>query len=221
VTKDQIKLIVVGVVALVAVAGVAGVGYKMNAAKTAQLAEMEEQLTSTKEDLAGFSKYTTYLDVAKQSVIDSAKDLTTTTVEEVTWVERVEKGGLYRESATVVLKLSVEYTFGFDTAADKFDLALASKGLEATVKNPGLIGTPTVTLISSEFPPKALVADSETAAKEIMERITPGFAEKGATLAQNDAIRIICEKKLLDHLREYFAKQKDIKLVPAIKVSYK
>jgi hypothetical protein len=221
VTKDQIKLIVVGVVALVAVAGVAGVGYKLNAAKTAQLAEIEEQLTSTKEDLAGFSKYTTYLDVAKQSVIDNAKDLATTTVEEVTWVERVEKGGHYKESATVVLKLSVEYTFGFDTAADKFDLALASKGLEATVKNPGLVGTPTVTLISSEFPPKALAGDAETAAKEIMERITPGFADKGATLAQNDAIRIICEKKLLDHLREYFAKQKDIKLVPAVKVTYK
>lgn len=220
-TKDQIKLIVVGAVALIAVAGVAGVGYKMNAAKAAQVVELEEQLTSTKDDLAGFSKYTTYLDVAKQSIIDGAKDLATTTVEEVTWVERVQKGGDYRDNATVVLKLSIEYTFGFDTAADKFELALANKGLEVTVGTPGLIGTPSVTLISSEFPPKVLVGDEETAAKEIMQRITPGFAEKGKTLAQNEAIRIICEKKLLDHLRDYFGKQKDVKLVPATKVGYK
>jgi hypothetical protein len=221
VTKDQIKLIVVGAVAMIAVAGVAGVGYKMNAAKAAHVAELEEQLTATKDDLAGFSKYTTYLDVAKQSIIDGAKDLATTTVEEVTWVERVQKGGDYRDNATVVLKLSIEYTFGFDTAADKFELALANKGLEVTVGTPGLIGTPAVTLISSEFPPKVLVGDEETAAKEIMQRITPGFAEKGKTLAQNEAIRIICEKKLLDHLRDYFGKQKDVKLVPATKVSYK
>ncbi len=220
-TKDQIKLIVVGAVAMIAVAGVAGVGYKMNAAKAAHVAELEEQLTATKDDLAGFSKYTTYLDVAKQSIIDGAKDLATTTVEEVTWVERVQKGGDYRDNATVVLKLSIEYTFGFDTAADKFELALANKGLEVTVGTPGLIGTPAVTLISSEFPPKVLVGDEETAAKEIMQRITPGFAEKGKTLAQNEAIRIICEKKLLDHLRDYFGKQKDVKLVPATKVSYK
>ncbi len=220
-TKDQIKLIVVGVVALVAVAGISGVAYKMNAAKAAQVAELEEQLTSTKEDLAGFSKYTTYLDAAKQSITDGAKDLATTTVEEVTWVERVPKGGDYRDNATVVLKLSIEYTFGFDTAADKFDLAIANKGLAVTVGSPGLIGTPAVTLISSEFPPKVLLGDEETAAKEIMQRITPGFAEKGKTLAQNEAIRIICEKKLLDHLRDYFGKQKDVKLVPATKISYK
>ena len=220
-TKDQIKLIVVGAVALIAVAGVAGVAYKMNAAKAAQVAELEEQLSSTKEDLAGFSKYTTYLDVAKQSIIDGAKDLATTTVEEVTWVERVPKGGDYRDNATVVLKLSIEYTFGFDTAADKFDVAIANKGLEVTVGSPGLMGTPAVTLISSEFPPKVLLGDEETAAKEIMQRITPGFAEKGKTLAQNEAIRIICEKKLLDHLRDYFGKQKDVKLVPATKITYK
>lgn len=219
--KPLIKLIVVGAVALVTVAGVAGVGYKMNASKAAQLAEMAEQLSSIKDDLAGFRSYTTYLDAAKQSIADSAKDLATTTVEDVTWVERVERGGNYRDSATVVLKLSIEYTFGFDTAADKIDFAIASKGLEVTVGNPGLIGMPVVTLVSAEFPPRVLVGDETAAAKEILEKITPGFAEKGKALAQNEAIRIICEKKLLDHLRDYFGKQKDIKLVPATKVIYK
>lgn len=219
--KSLIKLIVVGGVALVAVVGVAGVGYKMNASKAAQIAEMEEQLSSIKDDLAGYTKYSKYLDAAKQSVTDNAKDLTTTTVEDVTWVERVERGGNYRDSATVVLKLSIEYTFGFDTAPDKFDFSVASKGVEVTTSNPGLIGMPVVTLVSSEFPPRVLVGDEATAAKEILDRITPGFAEKGKALAQNEAIRIICEKKLLDHLRNYLGQQKDVKLVPATKVVYK
>jgi hypothetical protein len=219
--KDHIKLAAIGGVALVLILATATVAYLKVSKASGHATELEEQLATTKEELASYSKYIDYLPQAKQSVTDSADKLTTTIEDEMTWVERGQKGiSPFKLEGNAVLKLSVEYTFGFDLTADKFELVVADKGIQVKLGAVRLQGAPNATINSTEFPPKVLAVAEDAAAQEILEKITPTLEEKGQALGQNDAVRFIAEKKLIQHLRDFFAKQKDIKLVPDIAVIY-
>jgi hypothetical protein len=219
-TKDQLKLIAIGAGALVLVLATAGFSYMKITKASAHAVELEEQLTTTKEELASFQKYVEYLPQAKQSVTAAAEKLSTTVEDEITWVERGERGvGPFKVEANAVLKLSVAYTFGFDLAAGKFDLSVADKGIQIKLGQPQLLGAPVVTVVAAEYVPKSLQVPEEQATQEILKKATASLEEKARVLAQNEAVRIIVEKKLTEHLRAFFAKQKDVKLIPDMVVS--
>jgi hypothetical protein len=220
-TKDQIKLAAVGGIAVVLLLVTAIVAYMKISAAHSHSTELEEQLATTKEALTAFSKYIDYLPQAKQSITDAAEKLTTTIEDESTWVERGQRGiSPFKLEGNAVLKLSVEYTFGFDLAATKFDLVVIDKGIQVKLGPVRLQGAPNATVVSAEFPPKVLAVAEDVATQEILQKITPSLEEKGQALGQNEAVRIIAEKKLVEHLRSFLAKQKDIKLVPDISVIY-
>lgn len=219
--KDHIKLAAVGGGALILIIAIAiGAYLKISKAST-HAAELEEQLATTKEELAAFSKYIDHLPKAKESLIESGEKLATTIEDETTWVERGQKGvSPFKLDGNAVLKLSIEYTFGFELAADKFDLVVADKGIQVKLGKPRLLGTPNVTISSAEFPPKVLMVAEDAAAQEILQKAMPSLEERGQALGQNDAVRFIAEKRLIEHVRGVFAKQKDVKLVPDISVVY-
>lgn len=218
-TKEQIKLIAIGAGVLVLMLGIGGFSYMKLTKASAHVLELEEQLVSAKEELASFQKYADYLPQAKQSVAAAAEKLSTTVEDEITWVERGERGvSPFKTDANAILKLSVAYSFGFDLAAGKFDLVMADKGIQVKLGSPQLLGTPVVTVVAAEYVPKSLLVTEEEATQEIVKKATAALEEKAKLLAQNEAIRIIVEKKLVEHLRAFYAKQNDVKLVPDISV---
>ncbi len=218
-TKDHIKLIAIAAGALVLVLVVAGIGYFKVSKASGHALELEEQLASTKDELGAFRKYIDYLPQAKQSLTEASAKLSTAVEEEVTWIERGERGvSPFKIEGTAILKLSVGYTFGFDLAADKFDLVVADKGIQIKLGQTQLIGAPEVTVLSAEYPPKVLAVADEAATQEILQKVVPALQEKGKVLARNEAARIIVEKKLIEHLRAFFQQQKDVKLIPDIAV---
>lgn len=219
--KDHIKLAAIGAGVVVLLAAVAGVSYQKVSKASVHVAELEEQLASSQAEAAAFRKYTSYLPQAKQSLIDAADTLSTTVEDELTWVERGQRDvSPFKLEANGVLKLSVAYTFGFELTEGKFDIAVADKGLVVRLGATQLLGAPEATVVSAEYPPKSLMVAEAAATEAILQKLAPMLEAQGQALAGNEAARIIVEKKLVDHLRAFFQKQKDVKLVPDIAVSY-
>ncbi len=219
--KDRIKLIaaVAGVVVLVA--AVAGAGFMMTSKANKRAAEFEEQLATAKEEAAAFTKFADGLGKIRDSFAGAGGSLTTTLVEEISRTETLQKGvGPALANGSATIKLSVEYVFGYDFAAGKAEVVAAGKGVQVRLAPPVLIGEPKLKLVSFTFPPKTVSGEEEKVAQDMLQAMAPEFAAKGKALAENEAIRAVCEKLLIAHVRGLLEKQPGIKLVPDITVSY-
>jgi hypothetical protein len=203
-----------------AVAGLVGLGYG-NLNLQGQVAEVEAQLTRTQEELVGYTSYTTYLAKGKQSLREQAKFLAASVVREDHWIEHARRDlYLLHSEGTVILKVAAEYSFGFDLSPDKFDIAGNANGIQVSVGKPMLVATPSVTLLSYEFPSKGLLVNEEQVALELMKRLPDDYAIKGRAMANDEAIKALCEKKLVGFLRAFLEKQPGVTAVPNITIVY-
>ena len=219
-SKENIKLAAAIGIGLLLVIIVAVVGYMKLSKAAGHALDLEEQLSSSKAETQAFQKYIEVLPLARQSAIDVATKLSTTIEDELTWIEKGEKGvPPFKLEGTAVLKLSIAYTFGFDLAGGKFDLVPVDKGIQVKLGTAQMIGAPQVTVTSAEYPPKVLAVEDAAATQEILQKAMPAIEERGRVLAQNEAVRIVAERKLLEHLRSYLQKHKDVKIVPDMAVA--
>lgn len=204
-----------------AVAGtLAALGYS-NTELRGQAAETERQLTRTHEELVGYTAYTTYLSKGKQSLREQARFLAARVVREDHWIQHLQRDMLlFRSEGTVILKVSTEYSFGFDLAPDKFDVVATDSGIQVKVGKPMLVAAPAIKLLSYEFPSTGLLVKEEQAALELMKRLPNDYVARGTVLASDEAIKALCEKKLAEFLRNFLAKQPGVSVVPDITVAY-
>ena len=113
--------IVVGIA--IAVAAIE-IGYTQYTTLQNRVVTVEAQLTTTREELLGYSKYTDYIAKGKQSLQGDAHLLTTTLNENVKWVEHIERKVLFFTSTgTVLLNLNIEYAFGVGMIAEHLVIA--------------------------------------------------------------------------------------------------
>jgi hypothetical protein len=202
------------------VGGLAALGYG-NFNLQEQVAEVEAQLTRTQEELVGYTSYTTYLAKGKQSLHEQSKFLAASVTREDYWIEHARRD-LYvlRSEGTVILKVAAEYSFGFDLSPDKFDLVGDARGIQVKVGRPILVAAPSVSLLAYEFPSKGVLVNEEQVALELMKRLPDDYALKGRAMANEEAIKALCEKKLVGFLRAFLEKQPGVKVVPNITVVY-
>jgi len=154
---------------------------------------VEKTLSTTKEDLLGYTTFTQYLEVTKKAISGRAKFLAATIDRNYVHVEHINRSVLgIKSDATIILNYEVEYSVGYDLSPESFTVSGDATGIIVTLKKPELVGSPAVGAISHEIPGKGLLID-----------------EKEQVIA-------LCERKFGEFLRDFLAKQPNVRAVPMI-----
>ena len=219
------RKVVVGIfVAIVAAAvlGAYSTYIAMGRKAQSRILEVEKELAVTNDQLFGYTKFTDYISAGKQVMTEQAKFLAAKVVRDYDLVEHLESGKFGLTSkATVMVSYRVGYSFGFDLKPNDFELKATPTGIEMRIGKPILVSSPAVTPLKHEVLSSGLWTHEKDAVISIHQRL-PGFAQsKGQLMANDEAIRALCEKKLVEFLRDFIGKQPGVKQVPAITVVYK
>lgn len=107
----------------------------------AMVSTLEKEVSRKESELLGYTKYTSYLTIGKQSLAEQMKLLSATMVREESVTQVIEKSLLGLPSnGTVAIWYSVEYSFGFDLQPDSYDVQPTDSGIEIRVKKTGPSG---------------------------------------------------------------------------------
>lgn len=158
-----------------------------------RLHAVEKTLSETQNDLLGYTTSTQYLEVTKKAVSGRTKFLAARIDRDYVHVEHINKSARgIKSDATIILKYAVEYSIGYDLSPESFTVSGDATGIIVTLKKPELVGSPAVGAISHEIPGKGLLID-----------------EKEQVIA-------LCERKFGEFLRDFLAKQPNVRAVPMI-----
>jgi hypothetical protein len=212
------------IIAIVAAAttGAGGAYVALERQTQSRVLEVQAEATSIREDLFGYTKYTDYIEAGKQVLTEQAKFLAAKVVRDYVVVEHLEAGrfGL-TSNATVIVDYAVEYSFGFDLKPDSFEIRATPAGIELKIGKPILVASPAVTPMKFDIPNKGVLTDEKTAVIGIQQRLPAIALKRGVAMAQEEPIRAVCEKKLVEFLHGFLGKQPGVKQVPAITVVYR
>ncbi|MGV0976089.1 MAG: hypothetical protein ACOYBO_09195 [Azonexus sp.] len=188
----------------------------------AKLLMVEEQLTETKKDLLGYTKFTDYLAVTKSAVADQMKFLAARVDREYAHVEHIQKSKLgFKSDATIIVNYAVEYSIGYDLRPESFSVSGDEKGITVTLHRPEVVASPAVRIISHEIPSKGILIDEKAAVIALDERLHAIARDRARAIRDDEAVIALCEKKLRDFLHDFLAKQPNVRVVPVITFAYK
>jgi hypothetical protein len=179
-------------------------------------------LSDTQSELLGHTKYTTYVTVGKQALEGQMKLLTATILREEGVTQVIERAVLpgLSSSGTVAIWYSVEYSFGFDLQPNQYDVRAVPSGIEVRVKKPALVATPAVTKLTYKVLAGGVLTDEKAAALKLYEEAAVRAKKQGIAMVSEPPVLALCEKKLIEFLHSFLAKQPGVKVVPQISVVY-
>jgi hypothetical protein len=187
----------------------------------AMVSTLEKEVSRKESELLGYTKYTSYLTIGKQSLAEQMKLLSATMVREESVTQVIEKSLLgLPSSGTVAIWYSVEYSFGFDLQPDSYDVQPTDSGIEIRVKKPALVATPAVANLRYKILAGGLFTDEQNAVLRLYEEASQTAKQQGEVLASDPAVVALCEKRLAAFLHDFLAKQPGVKIVPQITVTY-
>lgn len=183
---------------------------------------LQAEVASAKKALVGYTKYPDYLGAAKQAAAEQMKALAVKVTRESIHLESPpeetpDPKAAATSDATVIVKYAVDYTFGFDAKPDSFELVGTPTGIELKLGKPKLMATSAVRPLSHGAASKAELTEEHMA---VIRKLPAVSHKQGAAIALDDATQALCEKKLLEFLHQFLAKQPGVKQVPSILVSY-
>jgi len=188
----------------------------------AMVSTLEKEVSRKESELLGYTKYTSYLTVGKQSLAEQMKLLSATMVREESVTQVIEKSLLgLPSSGTVAIWYTVEYSFGFDLQPDSYDVRPTPSGIEISIKKPALVATPAVTNLRYKVLAGGLFTDEQSAVLRLYEEAAQTARQQGEALASDAAVIALCEKRLIAFLHDFIAKQPGVKIVPQITVVYR
>jgi len=119
--------------------GYAWVAYQNQAVEAgllSRLVTLEEQLSTTKNELLGHTTYTDYLSVTKQALSAQMKFLAARVDREYVQVQHIERSVLKVPfDATVTVTYAVEYSFGYDLKPENFSVSGNGTGWSSNFGN--------------------------------------------------------------------------------------
>jgi hypothetical protein len=175
-----------------------------------------------KEELLGYTKYSDYLAVGKQTLQEQSKFLAATVQREETYTRKITKKKLFKSDATIVITYTAEYSFGYDLKPDSYEIRDTASGIEIVLSaRPALVATPAMKSKKHEIPDHGLLINEQSAIVELYEGMDDVVLQKGNSMASEEAIVALCEKKLSAFFREFLSRQPGVKKVPGITVTYK
>ena len=188
----------------------------------ARLFVVQEELATTQQDLIGYTKFTDYLTESKVALTAQMKFLAARVDRDYVQVEHIQRSTLgIKSDATVIVKYSVEYSFGFDLRPDRFTVEGDRNGITITLSKPQLVASPAVNILSHEIPSTSVFIDEQAAVIALQQRLF-WVAKRRAFALQNDpAVVALCEKKLEEFLRGFLARQRFVGAIPAVRFVYR
>ena len=94
-------------------------------------------------------------------------------------------------------------------------------GITVTLNKPELVASPSVKIISSEIPSKGILIDEKAAVIVLQQQLLPIALNRVKDIQKDEAVVALCEKKLGEFLRDFLAKQPNVRVIPVIKFAYK
>jgi len=188
----------------------------------ARLLTVEEQLSETKKDLVGYTRFTDYLAVIKTAISAQMQFLAAKVDRDYVQVEHIEKSKFgFKSDATIMVKYAVEYSVGYDLKPDSFTVSGDSNGITVTVHKPEVVATPAVKIISHEIPSTGVLIDEQSALLALEEQLHTVALNQAKEIANDEAVIALCEKKLRDFLHDFLARLPNVSIVPTITFAYK
>ena len=183
---------------------------------------LQQTVTSTERSLLGQTTYVRYLQEGKQQLTAQQKFLAATVRQPNAVTQVIDQSVLgFHSTGTVAIWYSVEYSFGYDLAADRYDVTSDRDGIRITVSKPRLVATPAVTNLRYKVLSGGLLTDEKAAVLKLYAEASKRAAERGKQLATEPAIMALCEKQLTGFLRAFLLKQPNVTTVPHIAVVYR
>ena len=187
----------------------------------ARLMTVEEQLSTTKNELLGYTRYTDYLTVTKRAMSAQMKFLAARVDREYVQVQHIERSILKVPfDATVTVSYAVEYSFGFDLKPEHFSVSSNGTGMVVKLRKPELVASPSVKIISHRIPSSAPFIDEKAAVIALQQQLHDLALKNAKAIQKDEAVIALCEKKLGEFLRDFLAKQPNVKVIPAIHFVY-
>lgn len=187
-----------------------------------KLLKAQADTAAAKKEALAFTKYSEYLPAGKVMLTDKLKLLLVKVVREHAYTETIPREQFkLKAGVLVVVRYAVEYSFHMDLKPEQFELKATPAGIDIQLKKPLLLGFPAITLLSHEIGVEEPLIDQKTVVNEIQVKLPALVRKFGTAIASEDATLALCEKKLVDCLREFLAAQKGVKQVPAMTVSFK
>jgi len=115
----------------------------------------------------------------------------------------------------------VEYSVGYDLSPESFAVAADATGITVTLKKPELVSSPAIGAISHEIPGKGLLIDEKEQVITLQQKLTIAAAKQGDAIKHEEAVIALCERKLGEFLRDFLAKQPNVRAVPMITFAYR
>lgn len=223
------KIVAVVIVALVV--GGAATFWMVNYLQEAQLLDLnarllvtEKELSVTKNDLLGYTKFTDYLSVSKTAMAGQMKFVGAKVDREYVQIVQIQKTILGIEAnATILVNYKVEYSFGYDLKSSNFDVSGDKNSITVTLSKPApiLVASPAVNILSSQIPGSSIFINGNAAVINLQQQLFSIAKKRAVALQSDEAVRVLCENNLTAFLRDFLLKQPGVSSVPIIKIAYK
>jgi len=196
--------------------------FEQNQASSDKVQKALVEAASTKKKLLGYTKYLEFMEAAKHAVAGGPQALMAKVTREYVHVETIPKARFkLLADAKVIVKYQVEFTFGLDVSAQKFEVIDAANGIGLKMYRPTLSTAPVIKPVSHEI----VSAQPLTDEKQVLTEIGQNFAEiarhYGTTMATEETVRAMCKLKVIEFFSSFLAKQPGVQHVPAIFAEYK
>ncbi|HRF06907.1 hypothetical protein [Accumulibacter sp.] len=185
-----------------------------------KLHTVERILSATKQNLLGYTTFTQYLEVTKKAITGRTKFLAARIDRNYVHVEHIKKSALgIKSDATIILTYAVEYSVGYDLSPGSFAVAADATGITVTLNKPEFVSSPAIGAISHEIPGKGLLIDEKAQVIAVQQQLITAAAKQGDAIKMEEAVIALCERKLGEFLRDFLAKQPNVRAVPMIKLA--
>lgn len=183
---------------------------------------VQEELATTQQDLIGYTKFTDYLTESKVALTAQMKFLAARVDREYIQVEHIQRSTLgIKSDATVIVKYTVEYSFGFDLRPERFMVNGDRSGITITLSRPQLVASPAVNILSHEIPSTSVFIDEKAAVIALQQTLFWVAKRRASALKNDPAVVALCEKKLEEFLRGFLARQRLVGAIPAVRFVYR
>ena len=183
---------------------------------------VEKTLSETQQDLLGYTTFTQYLEVTKKAISGRAKFLASRIDRSYVHVEHINRSALgINSDATIILNYAVEYSVGYDLSPGSFAVTADATGITVTLNKPELVSSPAIGAISHEIPGKGLLIDEKEQVIALQQRLITAAEKQGDAIKKEEAVIALCERKLGEFLRDFLAKQPNVRAVPMITFAYR
>lgn len=191
-------------------------------AANARISDLEKVIEEKNKTLLGYTEYKKYLTAGQKRLSGQTKLLTATVRRDESYIKYMTTSLLgIKSNGAVKVTYRAEYNFGFDLPPGAYDVRATEGGIDVIVGRPKLVSRPGISEPKYEILTDGLFTDEKLAVIQLQQDAIGRVLQQGEEMAKQPAIAALCEKRLVEHLRDFLAKQPNVKFVPQITVVYK